>query len=198
MWILQILCKTAKGIRCSWMTSLNTSCITLLCIDIFLKAYFFIQRVRIMYIWHHLNVKYFKSRMFHYHAAFFCSIYSPNTTFVFYYMSNVIWHVFFVITPRNTYNKCSELEVGICLKSRLINNQVDMQTNDARKSSLRRIVHKQIPKSLKNCTTNVYNPGIKVNISVVLAVKHRYSLLSVLISILHKLVETIFWQEEDS
>ena len=140
----------------------------------------------------------FKSRMFHYHAAFFCSIYSPNTTFVFYYMSNVIWHVFFVITPRNTYNKCSELEVGICLKSRLINNQVDMQTNDARKSSLRRIVYDQIPKSLKNCTTNFYNSGIKVNISVVLAVKHRYSLLSVLISILHKLVETIFWQEEDS
>ena len=103
-----------------------------------------------------------KSRMFHYHAEFFYSIYSPNTTFVFYYMSNVIWHVFFVITPRNTYNKCSELEVGICLKSRLINNQVDMQTNDARKSSLRRIVYKQIPKSLKICTTNVYNPDIKV------------------------------------
>ena len=112
-----------------------------------------------------LNI--FKSRMFYYHATFFCSIYLPNATFVFYHMSNVIWHVFFVITPRNTHNKCLELEVGICLKSRLINNQVNMQTNDARKSSLRRIVYKQIPKSLKNCTTNVYNPGIKVNISVI-------------------------------
>ena len=104
--------------------------------------------------------------MFYFHTAFFCSIYSTRTTFPFYYMSNVIWHVFFVITPRNTYNKCSELEVGFCLKSRLINNQVDMQTNDARKSSLRGIVYEQIPKSLKNCKTNVYNPGIKVIISV--------------------------------
>ena len=162
----------------------------------------FFRNTSVLYIWHYLNVGYFQKSYVSFPCCIFCSINSRSTaSILFHYMSNVIWHVFFVITPRNTYNKCSELEVGFCLKSRLINNQVDMQTNDARISSLRRIVYDQIPKSLKNCTTNFYNSGIKVNISVVFvlsAVKHRYSLLSVLISILHKLVETIFWQEEDS